>query len=294
MVTSKPLISEGLFLLKGADPKTFKILGYRYGCDKSNAYCLAKKMKNVDTKTFSILSDSDMYSSYAKDKKYVYCNGNRIKDATTGKIKYIGGSYAKDNKYVYWKGIKIKNICADTIQYIEDFRGGVNYIKDNKYVFYADSIISMNSESFELLRYYYMKDETNIYFFDGISHRIVKGADSNDFEQQDYYIISNNQVFLFGELTPFDADSFNVLVHANCEFTDRHGYPSMPYALTSDKNGYYINGIFIVSMEENESLKRQIEYLLSRLNLYEYATSYSLNPRTIKGIKSTGKIFSLD
>lgn len=249
--SSANIDKKDLKLLKGADPKTFVSYNNMFGKDKKHAYFLAKRMKGVDINSFE----------------------------------YIDYAFAKDKKHVYYQEKALNNIMPQDVQYIKDFRYISNsYLKDRYNVYYIDTVISQDPDSFKILPYYYCKDSKFLYFFDGLTHKILEGANPEDYIQDGYYIISNKKVFLFGEETHFDVDSFQKISTSRISITDSRGWDRMPYSFTYDKNGYYING-FLVASPHIDIYSHSCEFNSSKLNMYEYTTPYPTLPRTTKGIK---------
>ena len=65
-----------------ADAKTFEVIGNGYARDKSNIYFLYPNLEymmpikmEADRKSFNLIKVGEDYTSYARDKKNIYCDG---------------------------------------------------------------------------------------------------------------------------------------------------------------------------------------------------------------------------
>ncbi len=65
---------------KNIDQKTYKIILWSYGKDKSNIYYGCDKVPVKDSKTFEILNTSKFWIYYAKDKYNIYLWKDIISD----------------------------------------------------------------------------------------------------------------------------------------------------------------------------------------------------------------------
>lgn len=78
-----------------------------YGKDKKNVYYEGKKVKNADAKTFEILGYTPEYRSmaicyfYGKDEKNIYYRGEVLKEADVKTFKVSGAYEAEDKNYNY-------------------------------------------------------------------------------------------------------------------------------------------------------------------------------------------------
>ncbi len=59
------------------------------------------------------------FNYYAKDKDYVYFNGQKLKNADLSTFKALDLFYAKDKKYFYEAWVVVKNIDPSTVEVLE-------------------------------------------------------------------------------------------------------------------------------------------------------------------------------
>ena len=71
-----------------ADAKTFEVIGNGYARDKSNIYFLYPNLEymmpikmEADRKSFNLIKVGEDYTSYARDKKNIYCDGRILEGA---------------------------------------------------------------------------------------------------------------------------------------------------------------------------------------------------------------------
>ncbi len=162
-------------LIKGADPKTFSVLGYGLGKDSVHVFAF-----------HSILSDDpahyvDAKGGLFKDSKHVY-DHDRIVSDDPGSLVYIGSSnlrsYHADSKGVFSGSIRINEADASTFKPLLH-----NYSMDSKTVFLIDEGLPVKLENadpatLKVLSPYYAKDEKHVFWR---SH-ILPGADPASFK----------------------------------------------------------------------------------------------------------------
>lgn len=165
--------------LKNADVKSFEALGEYYGKDKNNVYLMGEKIKKADVKTFQIISE-ESFNHYSKDKNNVYLETYIIEgaDPKTFEIIKEKPTYSKDKKYLYYSGKKIDEIRDD----LENMSAGVlDIIRNGNRIYANGSRLDIeNPENFKIIKndYYnnpniiYGKNDKNIYVIIGNGQKI--------------------------------------------------------------------------------------------------------------------------
>lgn len=165
--------------LKNADVKSFEALGEYYGKDKNNVYLMGEKIKKADVKTFQVISE-ESFNHYSKDKNNVYLETYIIEgaDPKTFEIIKEKPTYSKDKKYLYYSGKKIDEIRGN----LENISAGVLDIIKNGNRIYANGnrLDIENPENFKIIKndYYnnpniiYGKNDKNIYVIIGNGQKI--------------------------------------------------------------------------------------------------------------------------
>lgn len=92
-------------LIKEADAKTFQKLKYGYAKDKKYIFKEGEMLKNSDAKTFKILS-----KIYAIDKNQAYYYGHRFEISEFSKFKIIDDIYSTDGKAIFYKSSRL-DVC---------------------------------------------------------------------------------------------------------------------------------------------------------------------------------------
>ncbi|QHS54398.1 hypothetical protein GWR56_02145 [Mucilaginibacter sp. 14171R-50] len=127
-------------------------------------------LKKISIGCLSVLLLLMGCNKYEKRNGKVFYNswnegtGHSTKELTgvnVNKFHVLGfSSYAKDDKYVFYNGARIKNADAITFQAIGDY-----YAHDKDRGYYgADSITSSQGRTFRIINNYYTTDGTDIFF----------------------------------------------------------------------------------------------------------------------------------
>ena len=165
--------------LKNADIKSFEALGQYYGKDKNNVYLMGEKIKKADVKTFQVISE-ESFKHYSKDKNNVYLETYIIEgaDPKTFEIIKEEPSYSKDKKYLYYSGKKIDKI-RDNLKNMS--AGVLDIIKNGNRIYANGNRLDIeNPENFKIIKndYYnnpniiYGKNDKNIYVIIGNGQKI--------------------------------------------------------------------------------------------------------------------------
>ncbi len=179
-------LSDGYYLVKGADVKTFKPLNVvsdygTTGKDSNHVYFKTEiipglkpaesiylgnnfitnqrqvfygniLLKQADAATFTHL-----FSYYSFDKKHLYYKQNIVNGADANTLKPIKFDanknnrpieYVRDKYHVYYKGALIKraNPASFTYLYVEDDQWNTQYAFDGSHYFYQQNIILVNND----------------------------------------------------------------------------------------------------------------------------------------------------
>jgi len=194
---------------------------FYYGKDKNGVYCgdpsiPGNKIQGADSSTFVPISSATV-DYYAKDKNYVYKNGQILQNADPQTFEFLikpFNSYQKDRNNVYFKGIVIQGADPVTFQGLGYDAYSHIYAKDKNNVYINETILSgADSATFQVIdnvNSTFQKDKNNVYY-QGI---ILKGADSINFEVLNFgYAKDKNNVYYFNGSVIKNADptSFQIL-----------------------------------------------------------------------------------
>ena len=165
--------------LKNADVKSFEALGQYYGKDKNNVYLMGEKIKKADVKTFQVISE-EFFNHYSKDKNNVYLETYIIEGANPETFEIIKEkpTYSKDKKYLYYSGKKIDEI-KDNLKIMSAGIFGI-IINGNRIYANGNRLDIENPENFKIIKndYYnnpniiYGKNDKNIYVIIGNGQKI--------------------------------------------------------------------------------------------------------------------------
>lgn len=205
--------------LKNADVKSFEALGQYYGKDKNNVYLMGEKIKKADVKTFQVISE-ESFNHYSKDKNNVYLETYIIEgaDPKTFEIIKEEPSYSKDKKYLYYSGKKIDKIRDN----LENMSAGVLDIIKNGNRIYANGnrLDIENPENFKIIKNDYYNNPNIIY---GKNNKNI------------YVIIGNGQKIRSKVIKDADIDSFEIMEIG---------------AYSRDKNNIYFTYSDVVKMKD--------------------------------------------
>ena len=205
--------------LKNADVKSFEALGEYYGKDKNNVYLMGEKIKKADVKTFQVISE-ESFNHYSKDKNNVYLGTYIIEgaDPKTFEIIKEKPTYSKDKKYLYYSGKKIDEIRDN----LENMSAGVLDIIKNGNKIYANgnSLDIENPENFKIIKNDYYSNPNIIY---GKNNKNI------------YVIIGNGQKIRSKVIKDADINSFEIMEIG---------------AYSRDKNNIYFTYSDVVKMKD--------------------------------------------
>ena len=205
--------------LKNADVKSFETLGQYYGKDKNNVYLMGEKIKKADVKTFQVISE-EFFKHYSKDKNNVYLETYIIEgaDPKTFEIIKEEPSYSKDKKYLYYSGKKIDEIRDN----LENMSAGVLDIIKNGNRIYANGnrLDIENPENFKIIKNDYYSNPNIIY---GKNNKNI------------YVIIGNGQKIRSKVIKDADINSFEIMEIG---------------AYSRDKNNIYFTYSDVVKMKD--------------------------------------------
>ena len=229
--------------LKNADVKSFEALGEYYGKDKNNVYLMGEKIKKADVKTFQVISE-ESFNHYSKDKNNVYLGTYIIEgaDPKTFEIIKEKPTYSKDKKYLYYSGKKIDEIRDN----LENMSAGVLDIIKNGNRIYANGnrLDIENPENFKIIKNDYYSDPNIIY---GKNNKNI------------YVIIGNGQKIRSKIIKDADINSFEIMEIGaysrdknNIYFTysdvvkikdvDKDSFTIGEHGFSYDKNSVYFYG----------------------------------------------------
>ena len=205
--------------LKNADVKSFETLGQYYGKDKNNVYLMGEKIKKADVKTFQVISE-EFFKHYSKDKNNVYLETYIIEgaDPKTFEIIKEEPSYSKDKKYLYYSGKKIDEI-KDNLKIMS--AGVLDIIKNGNRIYANGNRLDIeNPENFKIIKNDYYNNPNIIY---GKNNKNI------------YVIIGNGQKIRSKVIKDADINSFEIMEIG---------------AYSRDKNNIYFTYSDVVKMKD--------------------------------------------
>ena len=227
-----------LFILAGtiANAEYLKENGEIYY--KMPYYEIKSKVKDVDIESFEPLKeDRELIGDYyAKDNKYVYFYGKKLKDVLPEGFETVKENYVKDNKNVYkieaeitdsipissdnkinTKKISLYGLDVKTFRALENGKDvtSIDYFVDKNNIYYAyenlEKIQGADKNSFEVLGNYIAKDKNNVYY----NGKKMENVDSKSFKNFGNFIGKDkNRVFYITgneDIKDADAESFEIM-----------------------------------------------------------------------------------
>ena len=227
-----------LFILAGsiANAEYLKENGEIYY--KMPYYEIKSKVKDVDIESFEPLKeDRELIGDYyAKDNKYVYFYGKKLKDVLPEGFETVKENYVKDSKNVYkieaeitdsipissdnkinTKKISLDGLDVKTFRALENSKDltSIDYFVDKNNIYYAyedlEKIQGADKNSFEVLSYYIAKDKNNVYY----NGKKIENVDSKSFKNFGNFIGKDkNRVFYITgneDIKDADAESFEIM-----------------------------------------------------------------------------------
>lgn len=192
-----------LFIIKGADPKTFVYLDFNWAKDNKHHFYNYEPL-TVDFETFDVLNNN-----FCRDKDTLYVIKQDGIDATSinpTTVKKINDSYIYDQEYIYdfeqWiDGQKVNQHFSfpykdfSSVKVVEE-----KYLFIDEKVFYDnEEMTSIDFSSFEIMEATgYSKDKKQVYFLG----KIIVDADPSTFSLFNYqlYAKDDKHVFWNGEI----------------------------------------------------------------------------------------------
>ena len=302
-----------LFILAGsiANAEYLKENGEIYY--KMPYYEIKSKVKDVDIESFEPLKeDRELIGDYyAKDNKYVYFYGKKLKDVLPEGFETVKENYVKDSKNVYkieaeitdsipissdnkinTKKISLDGLDVKTFRALENGKDvtSIDYFVDKNNIYYAyenlEKIQGADKNSFEVLGNYIAKDKNNVYY----NGKKMENVDSKSFKNFGNFIGKDkNRVFYITgneDIKDADAESFEIMgdtryfrdknnifvIKYSNDFPDGEGFIKLP---NIDRNS------FITLSEEFGKDKNGIYYIGEKIN--------GINPNNIRVIEEMGQ-----
>ena len=302
-----------LFILAGsiANAEYLKENGEIYY--KMPYYEIKSKVKDVDIESFEPLKEDRglIGDYYAKDNKYVYFYGKKLKDVLPEGFETVKENYVKDSKNVYkieaditdsipissdnkinTKKISLDGLDVKTFRALENGKDvtSIDYFVDKNNIYYAyenlEKIQGADKNSFEVLGNYIAKDKNNVYYkgrkMENVDSASIKtfgnfiGKDKN----RVFYITGNEDIKdadassfeIMGDTYYFrDKNNIFVIKYSN-DFPDGEGFIKLP---NIDRNS------FITLSEEIGKDKNGVYYIDEKIN--------GINPNKVKVIEKIGQ-----
>ena len=302
-----------LFILAGsiANAEYLKENGEIYY--KMPYYEIKSKVKDVDIESFEPLKeDRELIGDYyAKDNKYVYFYGKKLKDVLPEGFETVKENYVKDSKNVYkieteitdsipissdnkinTKKISLDGLDVKTFRALENSKDvtSIDYFVDKNNIYYAyenlEKIQGADKNSFEVLGNYIAKDKNNVYY----NGKKMENVDSKSFKNfGDFIGKDKNRVFYITgneDIKDVDAKSFEIMgdtryfrdknnifvIKYSNDFPDGQGFIKLP---NIDRNS------FITLSEEIGKDKNGIYYIGEKIN--------GINPNNVRVIEEMGQ-----
>ena len=302
-----------LFILAGsiANAKYLKENGEIYY--KMPYYEIKSKVKDVDIESFEPLKeDRELIGDYyAKDNKYVYFYGKKLKDVLPEGFETVKENYVKDSKNVYkieaeitdsipissdnkinTKKISLDGLDVKTFRALENSKDltSIDYFVDKNNIYYAyedlEKIQGADKNSFEVLGNYIAKDKNNVYY----NGKKMENVDSKSFKNFGNFIGKDkNRVFYITgneDIKDADAESFEIMgdtyyfrdknnifvIKYSNDFPAGQGFIKLP---NIDRNS------FITLSEEIGKDKNGVYYFGEKIK--------GINPNNIRVIEEMGQ-----
>ena len=302
-----------LFILAGsiANAEYLKENGEIYY--KMPYYEIKSKVKDVDIESFEPLKEDRglIGDYYAKDNKYVYFYGKKLKDVLPEGFETVKENYVKDSKNVYkieaditdsipissdnkinTKKISLDGLDVKTFRALENSKDitSIDYFVDKNNIYYAyenlEKIQGADKNSFEVLGNYIAKDKNNVYY----NGKKMENVDSKSFKNFGNFIGKDkNRVFYITgneDIKDADAESFEIIgdtyyfrdknnifvIKYSNDFPDGEGFIKLP---NIDRNS------FITLSEEIGKDKNGIYYIGEKIN--------GINPNNVRVIEEMGQ-----
>jgi len=98
-------------ILFGADPDSYRLIGYPYTLDKNSVYYGKERIEETDPASFVVFEDKENFTDtcagsfyqFARDNQNIYCHGRILADVDVASFDIIG-DFQKDKDGVYFIG----------------------------------------------------------------------------------------------------------------------------------------------------------------------------------------------
>lgn len=214
-------------VIVGLEPASFVMLSAWYYKDHDSVYNFYRKtISEADTSTFEVINDTDPWTAFAKDKNYVYQNGNILDGLDPGTFELLTRNIWKDKNGVYRDSPlnRIEEADPETFELLDHF-----FAKDSDTVFRTGGIVEVlegaDAPSFTVINEQYAKDKYVVYFYgrslplvhtDSFQLLSVKGCSA-------HYGIDNAHVYYEDKIIP-GADPVSFQGTGECYAQDDKGY----------------------------------------------------------------------
>jgi len=130
-------VFHGTYILKGADPNTFKQVRNYFWKDKNYIFLVRYgksdcQINQADPTSFKAL-DNNLWAS---DRNNIYYGFDKLNNVNLKSFVPIDEDWGKDNKNCFWHNDMLDSIDINSIKVLSH-----DYIKDNRKVYYHDKIV---------------------------------------------------------------------------------------------------------------------------------------------------------
>ena len=302
-----------LFILAGtiANAEYFKENGEVYY--KMPYYEIKSKVKDVDIESFEPLKeDRELIGDYyAKDNKYVYFYGKKLKDVLPEGFETVKENYVKDSKNVYkieaeitdsipissdnkinTKKISLDGLDVRTFRALENSKDvtSIDYFVDKNNIYYAyedlEKIQGADKNSFEVLGYYIAKDKNNVYY----NGKKMENVDSKSFKNfGDFIGKDKNRVFYITgneDIKDVDAKSFEIMGDT-CYFRDKNNIFVIKYSNDFPAGQGFIK---LPNIDRNSFITLSEEIGKDKNGVYYFGEKIKgINPNNVRVIEEMGQ-----
>ena len=208
-------------------------------------YWAGTEIIGVHTRTFHIIYNRRLRTSFARDRRSIYFAGQRIEGVHRRTWELIiptlagqsGIVYSRDRRNVFFGSEKIVGADRDSFEDITFSAGwrATRWGRDKNSIFRGAVRTFYDVATFREVSWQgFTADKSGIYYQD----RLLKGACSNDFRILHRYVISNNRVFFNDYKLNADAKTFQVLANDPIMLS---GVSRNAFTIARDKNHIFKN-----------------------------------------------------
>lgn len=302
-----------LFILAGsiANAEYLKENGEIYY--KMPYYEIKSKVKDVDIESFEPLKeDRELIGDYyAKDNKYVYFYGKKLKDVLPEGFETVKENYVKDSKNVYkieaeitdsipissdnkinTKKISLDGLDVKTFRALENSKDvtSIDYFVDKDNIYYdyenLEKIQGADKNSFEVLGYYIAKDKNNVYY----NGKKMENVDSKSFKNFGNFIGKDkNRVFYITgneDIKDADAESFEIMGDTRY-FRDKNNIFVIKYSNDFPAGQGFIK---LPNIDRNSFITLSEEIGKDKNGVYYFGEKITgINPNNVRVIEEMGQ-----